>query len=853
LSVSETPTKESIFVPADESKRLDALYRYEVLDTPPEERYDRFTRAAARIFGAASSTITFIDDRRQVFKSRYGRALRETLRDVAFCYQTIQSDELLVVPDTLQDDRFSANPLVTGKPHIRFYAGAPLKTSDGFRIGTLCVIDFEARPHPSAWQLDVLRDMAATVVEQLEYTVVRRNLRAFEAELRKQEQQLSRHRERVRQSESRAALALEAGELGTWEWDATSGTVVSSPTLLRILGTDKPVSKGRFARLSSVHKEDRSKVLEAFRAISRGENSFRMNLRLLRPNGETRWITAMGTAHRAEMGRLQGITALCSDVTSRELADRELRDREELFRRLSVSCPVGIFRSDLNGLVTYVNPRTAEMWGMTEAAMLGAGWVERLHPEDAGPLVERWIAANKAGQSYGQEFRLLLPDGSVRWVQGRSAVVFDQEGRVAATVGTVDDITERKRVQQELHDAKEAAEDANRAKDLFLANVSHELRTPLNGVLGMADVLLGTKMTGEQRELAETVRTSGFTLLNLVNDILDLSRIEAGTLRLESAPFDLRQTISNATALLQIQAKAKGLVLEVDYPPSVRDRFIGDCDRIQQILTNYLTNAVKFTEVGAVTMRVRAEALKGAATRLVVSVTDSGPGIPEDAQQSLFRPFSQVDGSSTRPHGGVGLGLAISKRLAELMGGKVWVESELGRGSTFFLQLDLVPAAADMSEENSDPARGPLEIQRRTDAQTTDVTCAPADARRRLLLAEDNAINQKVARHLLAKLGWTVDIVTDGASALERVQQNVYTVILMDCQMPKVDGYMATSMIRSYEAETPGVRTPIIAVTAHAMAGDRDRCLQAGMDDYIAKPLQLDNLRRVLERWSQDE
>jgi PAS domain S-box-containing protein len=832
-------------LPSDDSQRLEALHRYEVLDTPPEERFDRFTRAAAQIFGVSSSTLSLIDDHRQFFKSCNGKQMQETPRDVAFCGQTILSDDVMVVTDALQDARFRENPLVTGEPKIRFYAGAPLKTGDGLRIGTLCVIDFVPRPHPPEWKLDVLRDMAAAVVEQLEYTVVRRNLRAFEAELRRHEYQLNKHRERVRQSEHRAALALEAGELGTWEWDAATGRAVSSPTLSRIFGKDTAVAQGKFAGLSGIHPDDRPKVLAILKDVNRGGNSFRLNFRILRPSGETRWVAAMGSAHRSESGRLQGITALCSDVTSRELADRELRDSEELFRRLSVSCPVGIFRSDLSGLVTYVNPRTAEMWQMPVEAMLGAGWIERLHPEDVGPLVERWTAANKTGQSYGQEFRLVLPDGSIRWVQGRSAVVYDQDGRTTATVGTVDDITERKRVQQELHDAKEAAEHANRAKDLFLANVSHELRTPLNGVLGMADVLLGTKMTHEQRDLTETVRNSGQTLLNVVNDILDLSRIEAGTFRLECAPFDLRQTVSNAMALLQIQAKAKGLRLEVDYPQTLGSVFVGDADRIQQILVNYLTNALKFTDCGGVTMRVEEEPKENGSTRLTLSVSDSGPGISEEAQPTLFRPFTQVDGSSTRRHGGVGLGLAISKRLAELMGGRVWVTSELGSGSAFFLQLELMPVGAATAEVKSEEERR-METPERETVKSTSVHQG------RLLLAEDNAINQKVAKHLLAKLGWTVDIVADGASALERVQQNEYAAILMDCQMPKVDGYMATSMIRSYEAGQPGVRTPIIAVTAHAMAGDRDRCLAAGMDDYVAKPLQLENLRCVLERWSQD-
>jgi PAS domain S-box-containing protein len=520
--------------------------------------------------------------------------------------------------------------------------------------------------------------------------------------------------------------------------------------------------------------------------------------------------------------------------SNRKLADRELRDSEELFRGLSVSCPVGIFRADLNGNVTYANPRTSDIWGMTEGELLGLGWTSRVHPDDLGVLVEGWVAASNADQNYSLEYRLLFPDGSLRWIHGRSAVVHDKDGRSTGTVGTVDDITDRRRFQKELQDAKEAAEQANRAKDFFLANVSHELRTPLNGVLGLTDVLLETPLTAEQRDLAETVRSSGQTLLNVVNDILDLSRIEAGKLRLEFAPFDLRKTVAKATALLRLQAKAKGLELAVDYPIAIGDIFVGDADRIQQILINYLTNAIKFTDSGSVTLQVRGEPADDGTVRLFLSVDDTGSGISETALQSLFRPFTQVDGSSTRRHGGVGLGLAISKRLAELMGGTVRATSTLGQGSTFYLQVNLTPAAALPGNDREQQHKG--DVSEMTPGH--------------VLLAEDNVINQKVATHLLRKLGWSVDVVVDGASAVERARQNKYALILMDCQMPNIDGYTATSMIRSYEAAQKGARTPIIAVTANAMAGDRARCLDAGMDDHIAKPLQLENLRCVLERWS---
>jgi PAS domain S-box-containing protein len=826
-------------LPTNESERLQELYSYDVLDTPSEQAFDRLTRVALQIFGVPFAMVALVDKERAFLKSSLGMPAADTPRHISFCAHAILSDEVLVVPDSLLDPRFQDNPLVTGPLGVRFYAGAPLKTSKGFRLGTLCVVDTTPHPAPSERQLEGLEDLAAAVVEQLEFRNAQRRLKVFEVQFQKRHDELNEYQQRTRQSESRTALALEAGELGMWEWDIATGRTTASANLRRIYGLEPGDDDAPFDGLTLVHGDDRERVAENDLALRETGTSTKMSYRILRPNGETRWISMQGSAHRDESGKLLGVTALCGDVTAAELAGRELREREELFRRLSVSCPVGIFLSDLSGGITYANPRSAEIWKLETGEILGIGWAKRVHPDDLGSLAANWVAACQSGKEYGQEYRLLLPDGSVRWIYGKSVVIHDAEGRSVGTVGTVDDITERKQLQQELEDAKEMAEKANRTKDLFLANVSHELRTPLNGVLGMCDVLLDTDLNPQQRDSAETVRYSGQTLLTVVNDILDLSRIEAGKLRLELAPFDLRRTLANSVTLLQLQAKAKGLQVTLDYPEAMAGAFVGDQDRIQQILINYLTNSIKFTDAGGVAIEVRVEPAGKGVMRILLSVRDSGSGISETAQKSLFRPFTQLDGSSTRRQGGVGLGLSICKRLAELMDGTVGVISTPGLGSTFFLKLNLPAAAASFGEG-----------QERPEAEA--LATAPQRTRR-LLLAEDNAINQKVAVHLLRKLGWVADVAQDGKSAYELVQKHNYELVLMDCQMPVVDGYTATSLIRSYEVSGMTARLPIIALTANAMDGERERCLSAGMDDYIAKPLHVDSLRRVLDRWSRED
>jgi len=977
-----------LFNPTEQA-RLDALLALDILDTEPERGFDALTELAASTLGTRMAAVSLIDTDRQWFKSRVNIPVSETSRDVAFCAHAIAGDELFHIPDATVDPRFADNPLVTGEPHIRSYAGMPLRAPSGHRIGTLCVIHDQPKemsesdrrnlqwlavlaeeriadrrnrketeisnrildsltevqtrfinsegnsrqafdallervleltlseygfigeilddgdsPYLKTWAItniawnDETRVFYADNAPQgLEFRnlstlfgyTIRTGERILTANAAEHEEAggvppghpdlvtyagipLYSHGEfvamlgvanrpggysdalierlapllqsignlihafRVSRSRDKVLRRLEAvtelGEIGSWEVDVKARRTDWDPITRAIHEVDKHYQPDLESAIDFYAPEARTIITEAIETATAEKTSWDLELPFITAKGNRRWVRAAGKPieERGEVVRLLGSF---QDVTERRAREEELKEVSTRLAMSLESSAIGAWEYCLSTKSHTWDETTRRLYGYSaDAAIPQADEFEaRIHPDDREKVLAQIQTAFETGGSISSEFRFDGFDGKLRHLRSYGLLMQRDDGPPILT-GFNYDVTADVEVAQELDSRREEAEAANLAKSQFLANMSHEIRTPLNGVMGMTQLLRETDLDEAQESYINTLRASGQALLDLIEDVLDIAKIESGTIELRQDAFEMDALVADALAIIKPSAEAKSLTLALVRDPDVPARVIGDEKRVRQVLINMLGNAAKFTEAGTISVRLSC----GDGNRIRITVVDTGPGIPHDQLHCVFDRFAQVDDSATRQHGGTGLGLAICRELVELAGGDVGVDSALGAGSSFWFELPLPKAGSEPA-----PAARAAQTYRETRHE-------PAFGR--VLIVDDVATNQLVAAAFVRQAGYEVTLADNGQAALDRLAEDRFDVVLMDMQMPVMSGEEAIQRIR--EMDTDYRNVTIFVLTADATFGARERYLECGADGYLSKPLNRDEVIGALHALSLD-
>jgi two-component system sensor histidine kinase/response regulator len=531
--------------------------------------------------------------------------------------------------------------------------------------------------------------------------------------------------------------------------------------------------------------------------------------------------------------------SLGADLTARKRAEAALVVSEQRFREVEEHAPIGLALVALDGPFIRVNPALCALTGYHRAELLSMTFGMLTHPDDRDAdlaFVKRALSGEIA--TYEMEKRYVHKDGGIVWVLLNACLVRDDTGSPSYFLTQIQDISARKAVQEELRSAQLAALAATDAKSRFLATMSHEIRTPMNGIIGMTELLSLSQLSDEQHGYVEIVRNCGRSLLRVLNDILDYSKIEAGKLELECVGFDVSSQVESVVSLIKPQFNAKGVSVSVQIDPDLPSILAGDPSRVRQVLMNLVGNALKFTPAGG-SVRVVVGMDSGSSPTMVavrIAVIDNGVGVAPEARDQLFVPFSQVDSSTTRKYGGTGLGLSICKQLVNLMQGQIGVDRPANGGASFWF---VIPLARHAGPEHIGAAPEREAGERRASARMRS---------ERVLLAEDNDVNSFLATRQFKQLGFDVSVVTNGLEAVLAVQREHFDIVFMDCHMPELDGWTAAKQIRGLASDLRA-RVPIVALTADAQAADQQACLDAGMDDYISKPATLTDLEAALARW----
>ena len=736
------------------------------------------------------------------------QSLPVVARQHAFADTVIRQGELLWVDDASKDERFKANPFVTGPYHFRLYAGAPIRLSNGRCIGALSIIDRKARAYDN-FMAERLIEFAALVADDWE----RRRVLSVVVE---------------RETETRAAK------------ETLANIIETAPVALAMIDHDF-----RFVRMSARWRERAANWVEGdligrqiFEIVSMPLQSWVVlrdrcleghtvrsdRSRFVSPDGVARWVRWEITPWRGAEGEFAGLLVMVDEITDVVEALEKTERSEHRLKLAAEMAELTVWELDFRG--QNVNTEGApSIYGdakpdFNKAA--GGIW-DTVHPADRPEASALWLKHLEDGAPFRVVVRLLQANGPHVWVSIAAEAIKGSDGEVDRVVGVTKNIDREKRSESAMAKALNAAEAANNAKSEFLANMSHEIRTPLNGVMGIAGALARTSLEPDQRDMVDLIESSANVLDSLLGDVLDIARVESGRLELAHEPFDLAAALRLVASLFEPQAAEKGLGFDISIAPTAEAMVSGDVVRLRQIVSNLLSNAVKFTDQGKVSLQVEAvRSLETVSLRLVVR--DSGIGFDAEAGAKLFKRFEQADGSITRRFGGTGLGLAISRSIAEAMGGTLEAVSQPGEGAAFTLTLELPRARGEAAAARPAAAAPPAQAETLADGP-------------KVLLAEDHPTNRKVVALILEAVGVNLTVVEHGKAAVEAAEAQDFDVILMDMQMPVMDGLTAIRMIREREKAKGVRRTPILALTANAMPEHALASAEAGADGHLAKPI----------------